>query len=108
MVVENRMLPPRFFPPQKNNIPATACGPHSISAIGKTGYQIGMIYVNMLLSIFSPGSVGNPLPGVEVRIATEVPQKEGSIYTVLAQGDATGTEVMVQSGQWRWVSLHPL
>ncbi|CAJ0955797.1 unnamed protein product [Ranitomeya imitator] len=30
---------------------------------------------------------------VDVRIATEIPQEEGSSYTVLAQGNAAGTEV---------------
>ncbi|XP_056382019.1 malonate--CoA ligase ACSF3, mitochondrial isoform X2 [Hyla sarda] len=55
--------------------------------------EIGMALTNPLNGPRVPGSVGNPLPGVHVRIATEIPQKEGSSYTVLAQGNATGTEV---------------
>ncbi|XP_073515287.1 malonate--CoA ligase ACSF3, mitochondrial [Phyllobates terribilis] len=55
--------------------------------------EIGMALTNPLNGPRVPGSVGNPLPGVDVRIATEIPQKEESSYTVLAQGNATGTEV---------------
>ncbi|CAN2389464.1 malonate catabolic process, partial [Pristimantis euphronides] len=55
--------------------------------------EIGMALTNPLNGPRVPGSVGNPLPGVNVRIATEIPQKEGSSYTVLSQGNATGTEV---------------
>ncbi|KAM4017138.1 malonate--CoA ligase ACSF3, mitochondrial isoform 1-T4 [Anomaloglossus baeobatrachus] len=55
--------------------------------------EIGMALTNPLSGSRVPGSVGNPLPGVDVRIATEIPQKEGSSYTVLAQGSAAGTEV---------------
>ncbi|XP_075045154.1 malonate--CoA ligase ACSF3, mitochondrial isoform X2 [Mixophyes fleayi] len=55
--------------------------------------EIGMALTNPLQGPRVPGSVGNPLPGVEVRIATEVPPKEGSSYTILAQGDVCGTKV---------------
>ncbi|XP_073884169.1 malonate--CoA ligase ACSF3, mitochondrial isoform X9 [Macaca fascicularis] len=40
-----------------------------------------------------PGSVGTPLPGVQVRIISEKPQKEGCSYTVHAEGDERGTKV---------------
>ncbi|XP_044126528.1 malonate--CoA ligase ACSF3, mitochondrial [Bufo gargarizans] len=55
--------------------------------------EIGMALTNPLNGPRVPGSVGNPFPGVGVRIATEIPQKEGSSYTVHAEGDAAGTEV---------------
>ncbi|XP_031514484.1 malonate--CoA ligase ACSF3, mitochondrial [Papio anubis] len=38
-------------------------------------------------------SVGTPLPGVQVRIISEKPQKEGCSYTVHAEGDERGTKV---------------
>lgn len=41
---------------------------------------------------FSPGSVGTPLPGVEVRIVSENPQK-GSPYVIHAEGNERGTKV---------------
>ncbi|XP_071973554.1 malonate--CoA ligase ACSF3, mitochondrial isoform X2 [Engystomops pustulosus] len=55
--------------------------------------EIGMALTNPLNGPRVPGSVGNPLPGVDVRIATEMPQKDGSSYTILAEGNAAGTEV---------------
>ncbi|XP_069822151.1 malonate--CoA ligase ACSF3, mitochondrial [Dendropsophus ebraccatus] len=55
--------------------------------------EIGMALTNPLNGPRVPGSVGNPLPEVDVRIANEIPQKEGSSFTILAQGNATGTEV---------------
>ncbi|KAM3918491.1 malonate--CoA ligase ACSF3, mitochondrial isoform 1-T2 [Leptodactylus fuscus] len=55
--------------------------------------EIGMALTNPLNGPRVPGSVGNPLPEVDVRIANENPQKEGSCYTVLAQGNAAGTKV---------------
>ncbi|XP_072278735.1 malonate--CoA ligase ACSF3, mitochondrial isoform X2 [Pyxicephalus adspersus] len=54
--------------------------------------EIGMALTNPLNERV-PGSVGNPLPGVQVRIATEVAQKHGVSYTVLAEGDVDGTKV---------------
>lgn len=39
------------------------------------------------------GSVGTPLPGVEVRIATEKVRGGGRSYTIHAQGDEHGTQV---------------
>ncbi|KAL8195092.1 UNVERIFIED_CONTAM: Acyl-CoA synthetase member 3, mitochondrial [Gekko kuhli] len=38
------------------------------------------------------GSVGTPLPGVKVRIATESSQREGPACTVHAEGDEHGTK----------------
>ncbi|XP_068116505.1 malonate--CoA ligase ACSF3, mitochondrial isoform X2 [Hyperolius riggenbachi] len=55
--------------------------------------EIGMALTNPLRGPRIPGSVGNPLPGVQVRIATEMPQKHGVSYTVLAEGDARRTKV---------------
>ncbi|XP_040265970.1 malonate--CoA ligase ACSF3, mitochondrial [Bufo bufo] len=55
--------------------------------------EIGMALTNPLNGPRVPGSVGNPFPGVDVRIATEIPQKEESSYTVHAEGGAAGTEV---------------
>ncbi|XP_018412833.1 PREDICTED: acyl-CoA synthetase family member 3, mitochondrial isoform X2 [Nanorana parkeri] len=55
--------------------------------------EIGMALTNPLNGPRVPGSVGNPLPGVRVRIVTEVQQKHGMSYTVLAEGDADGTTV---------------
>ncbi|KAM5138077.1 malonate--CoA ligase ACSF3, mitochondrial isoform 1-T2 [Mantella aurantiaca] len=55
--------------------------------------EIGMALTNPLNGARVPGSVGNPLPGVRVRIATEVPQDHGVSYTVLAEGDANGSKV---------------
>ncbi|XP_063801603.1 malonate--CoA ligase ACSF3, mitochondrial isoform X2 [Pseudophryne corroboree] len=55
--------------------------------------EIGMGLTNPLNGPRVPGSVGNPLPGVEVRIAAEVPHNEGRSYTILAQGDVFGTKV---------------
>ncbi|KAG8437583.1 hypothetical protein GDO86_008335 [Hymenochirus boettgeri] len=57
--------------------------------------EIGMALTNPLHGTRLPGAVGNPLPGVEVRIVTENPWKEGILYTVHAQGDSTGTKVSV-------------
>ena len=39
------------------------------------------------------GSVGTPLPGVEVRIVSENPQKDGSPYIIHAEGNEEGTKV---------------
>ncbi|XP_053305459.1 malonate--CoA ligase ACSF3, mitochondrial [Spea bombifrons] len=55
--------------------------------------EIGMALTNPLNGVRVPGSVGNPLPGVEVRIASPNPQREGSSYTTHAYGDVTGTRV---------------
>ena len=41
------------------------------------------------------GSVGNPLPGVKVRIATETLKNGGRSYTVHAQGDEDNTQVVL-------------
>eukprot|EP00074_Homo_sapiens_P099240 XP_016878511.1 acyl-CoA synthetase family member 3, mitochondrial isoform X6 [Homo sapiens] len=39
------------------------------------------------------GSVGTPLPGVQVRIVSENPQREACSYTIHAEGDERGTKV---------------
>ena len=39
------------------------------------------------------GSVGTPLPGVEVRIVSENPQKDGSPYLIHAEGNEENTKV---------------
>ncbi|EQB76996.1 acyl-CoA synthetase family member 3, mitochondrial [Camelus ferus] len=40
-----------------------------------------------------PSSVGTPLPGVEVRIVSENPQKDGCPYIIHAEGNETETRV---------------
>ncbi|XP_065601380.1 malonate--CoA ligase ACSF3, mitochondrial isoform X1 [Cyrtonyx montezumae] len=55
--------------------------------------EIGMALSNPLHGVRVPGSVGTPLPGVEVRIATETVKGGGRSYTIHAQGDEDGTQV---------------
>ncbi|XP_048210893.1 malonate--CoA ligase ACSF3, mitochondrial-like isoform X1 [Perognathus longimembris pacificus] len=55
--------------------------------------EIGMALSNPLAAARLPGSVGSPLPGVEVRIVSESPQKEGLSYTIYAEGNELGTKV---------------
>ncbi|XP_035422205.1 malonate--CoA ligase ACSF3, mitochondrial isoform X2 [Cygnus atratus] len=55
--------------------------------------EIGMALSNPLHGVRVPGSVGTPLPGVEVCIATETLRSGGRSYTVHAQGDEDGTQV---------------
>ncbi|XP_069843950.1 malonate--CoA ligase ACSF3, mitochondrial [Dipodomys merriami] len=55
--------------------------------------EIGMALSNPLTAARLPGSVGTPLPGVEVRIVSESPQKEGCPYAVHAEGNERGTKV---------------
>ncbi|XP_030437278.1 LOW QUALITY PROTEIN: malonate--CoA ligase ACSF3, mitochondrial [Gopherus evgoodei] len=55
--------------------------------------EIGMALSNPLHGVRVPGSVGTPLPGVEVRIATESLGREGPSYTIHAQGDERDTKV---------------
>uniref|UniRef100_A0A8C9FEB6 Acyl-CoA synthetase family member 3 n=1 Tax=Pavo cristatus TaxID=9049 RepID=A0A8C9FEB6_PAVCR len=55
--------------------------------------EIGMALSNPLHGARVPGAVGTPLPGVEVRIATETVRGGGRSYTIHAQGDEHGTQV---------------
>ncbi|PNJ12484.1 ACSF3 isoform 12, partial [Pongo abelii] len=61
--------------------------------------RYGMTEIGMALSgplttaARLPGSVGTPLPGVQVRIVSENPQKDGCSYTIHAEGDERGTKV---------------
>ncbi|XP_054525593.1 malonate--CoA ligase ACSF3, mitochondrial isoform X12 [Pan troglodytes] len=61
--------------------------------------RYGMTEIGMALSgplttaARLPGSVGTPLPGVQVRIVSENPQREGCSYTIHAEGDERGTKV---------------
>nr|XP_060644396.1 malonate--CoA ligase ACSF3, mitochondrial [Anolis sagrei ordinatus] len=55
--------------------------------------EVGMALSNPLRGPRVPGSVGNPLPGVKVRIATESLQRDGPAYTVHAEGNEDGTKV---------------
>ncbi|NWT42462.1 ACSF3 synthetase, partial [Chroicocephalus maculipennis] len=55
--------------------------------------EIGMALSNPLHGVRVPGSVGTPLPGVKVRIATETVKNGGRSYTVHAQGDEYNTQV---------------
>ncbi|XP_021112217.1 acyl-CoA synthetase family member 3, mitochondrial isoform X2 [Heterocephalus glaber] len=54
--------------------------------------EVGMALSSPLAGARLPGSVGTPLPGVEVRIVSESPQRDGCPYTVHAQGDTQGTK----------------
>ncbi|NXA45609.1 ACSF3 synthetase, partial [Nothocercus julius] len=55
--------------------------------------EIGMALSNPLHGVRVPGSVGTPLPGVEVRIATETLKSGVHSYSIHAQGDENGTQV---------------
>ncbi|XP_060109549.1 malonate--CoA ligase ACSF3, mitochondrial [Heteronotia binoei] len=55
--------------------------------------EVGMALSNPLHGARIPGSVGTPLPGVKVRIATESSQRDGPTSTVHAEGDEHGTKV---------------
>ncbi|XP_023560980.1 acyl-CoA synthetase family member 3, mitochondrial isoform X2 [Octodon degus] len=55
--------------------------------------EIGMALSSPLAGPRLPGSVGTPLPKVEVRIISESPQRDGYPYTVHAEGDMQGTKV---------------
>ncbi|XP_037371637.1 malonate--CoA ligase ACSF3, mitochondrial isoform X2 [Talpa occidentalis] len=56
--------------------------------------EIGMALSNPLSPAARlPGSVGTPLPGVEVRIVSEHPQKDGGPYVLHAEGNEQGTQV---------------
>lgn len=55
--------------------------------------EVGMALSGPLSGARLPGSVGTPLPQVEVRITSESPQRDGCPYTVHAEGDAQGTKV---------------
>ncbi|XP_013363438.1 PREDICTED: acyl-CoA synthetase family member 3, mitochondrial isoform X2 [Chinchilla lanigera] len=55
--------------------------------------EVGMALSSPLAGARLPGSVGNPLPQVEVRIVSENPQRDGCPYTVHAEGDMQGTKV---------------
>ncbi|XP_008838751.1 acyl-CoA synthetase family member 3, mitochondrial isoform X1 [Nannospalax galili] len=54
--------------------------------------EIGMALSNPLTAARLPGSVGTPLPGVEVRIVSESLQKD-SPYTIHAEGNERETKV---------------
>ncbi|KFV82305.1 hypothetical protein N308_15812, partial [Struthio camelus australis] len=55
--------------------------------------EIGMALSNPLHGVRVPGSVGTPLPGVEVRIATETLKSGIHSYSIHAQGDENSTQV---------------
>ncbi|XP_007468506.1 PREDICTED: acyl-CoA synthetase family member 3, mitochondrial [Lipotes vexillifer] len=55
--------------------------------------EIGMALSNPLTAARLPGSVGTPLPGVEVRIVSENLQKDGCPYVVHAEGNEDDTKV---------------
>ncbi|XP_034528546.1 malonate--CoA ligase ACSF3, mitochondrial isoform X16 [Ailuropoda melanoleuca] len=55
--------------------------------------EIGMALSNPLTATRVPGSVGTPLPGVEVRIVSENPKKEGCPYVLHAEGNVKETQV---------------
>ncbi|NWQ83466.1 ACSF3 synthetase, partial [Columbina picui] len=55
--------------------------------------EIGMALSNPLHGVRVPGSVGTPLPGVKVRIASETLKSGGRSYTIHAQGDEDNTQV---------------
>ncbi|XP_030044743.1 acyl-CoA synthetase family member 3, mitochondrial-like, partial [Microcaecilia unicolor] len=55
--------------------------------------EIGMALSNPLKGVRVPGSVGTPLPRVEVCIGTKNCSKEDSSYTIYAQGNWKATKV---------------
>ncbi|XP_009959505.1 PREDICTED: acyl-CoA synthetase family member 3, mitochondrial-like, partial [Leptosomus discolor] len=55
--------------------------------------EIGMALSNPLHGVRVPGSVGTPLPGVEVRVATETLKNGHRSYTIHAQGDEGNTQL---------------
>ncbi|XP_053762750.1 malonate--CoA ligase ACSF3, mitochondrial isoform X5 [Panthera pardus] len=55
--------------------------------------EIGMALSNPLTTARTPGSVGTPLPGVEVRIVSENPKKDGYPYVLHAEGNEKETKV---------------
>ncbi|XP_074057146.1 malonate--CoA ligase ACSF3, mitochondrial [Macrotis lagotis] len=55
--------------------------------------EIGMALSNPLKGTRFPGSVGAPLPGVEVRIVSENPRNKSQPYHIHAEGDQFGTKV---------------
>ncbi|XP_032709653.1 malonate--CoA ligase ACSF3, mitochondrial isoform X2 [Lontra canadensis] len=55
--------------------------------------EIGMALSNPLTAARVPGSVGTPLPAVEVRIVSENPKKEGCPYVLHAEGNERETQV---------------
>lgn len=58
------------------------------------------------LSCFpSAGSVGTPLPGVEVRIVSENPQKEGCPYLLHVEGNEKDTKVSHAVFRWWLVGV---
>ncbi|XP_051024827.1 malonate--CoA ligase ACSF3, mitochondrial [Acomys russatus] len=59
--------------------------------------EIGMALSSPLKEARLPGSVGTPLPGVEVRIVSENLHKDAS-YTIHAEGNEQGTKVRPSFG----------
>lgn len=55
--------------------------------------EVGMALSSPLVGARLPGSVGTPLPKVEVRIISDGSQRDGCPYTVHAEGDMQGTKV---------------
>ncbi|XP_067905062.1 malonate--CoA ligase ACSF3, mitochondrial isoform X2 [Heterodontus francisci] len=55
--------------------------------------EIGMALSNPVHGVRVPGSVGTPLPGVEVCIAMENSTRNHSSYTVITEGNSTETKV---------------
>ncbi|NWX93270.1 ACSF3 synthetase, partial [Nothoprocta pentlandii] len=55
--------------------------------------EIGMALSNPLHGVRVPGSVGTPLPGVQVRVASETLKSGLHSYSIHAQGDENGTQV---------------
>ncbi|XP_062965526.1 malonate--CoA ligase ACSF3, mitochondrial isoform X2 [Cynocephalus volans] len=55
--------------------------------------EVGMALSSPLATARLPGSVGTPLPGVEVRIVSENPQKDGRPYAIHAEGNERETKV---------------
>ncbi|KAM7011289.1 malonate--CoA ligase ACSF3, mitochondrial [Passerculus sandwichensis] len=55
--------------------------------------EIGMALSNPLHGVRVPGSVGTPLPGVAVRIASETLSGGARSYSIHAQGDESSTQV---------------
>lgn len=58
---------------------------------------LSWVHVSPNPSPVPTGSVGTPLPGVQVRIVSESPQQDGCQYVLHAEGDEEGTQVSPQS-----------
>lgn len=76
------------------------CLRHAVLSFG-----MPLTHVLSHVSPFPAGSVGIPLPGVEVRIVSENPQKEGCPYILHVEGNEKGTKVSHSALSWQHMGL---